>query len=58
MTHEEYLIAEERAHNIWCLKNNAKLSELRETLVEKYSEEGVQKVEERVARDWESGINA
>lgn len=57
MTSEEYLIAEERAHNIWMLKFRADLAELRETLVEKYSEEGVQKVEEKIEKEWKEKID-
>ena len=57
MTSEEYLIAEERAHNIWMLKFRADLAELRETLVETYSEDGVKKVEKQIEREWEKGIS-
>lgn len=48
MTHEEILITAERQIEMKLLRHERNYQALRATLVQKYTEEGVKKVEEKI----------
>jgi len=51
LTKYEYLVNEERRHQIWLLKFEREHAALRKIVVEKHGELAVQKVERMIAND-------
>ncbi len=55
---EEFLIREERAHNIWLINFKDYYLDLRSRLVDKYGDEPMKKKDEQLLKKWEREIES